>query len=296
MFKKSATELKLKQKLLKCKRTIQIATFNVRTLNRIGQLLELTASARDHNIDIIYIQEHRYIHSEDIKYHDTGNGWTLATASAWKNSFNATIEGVGMLIGPRALNSTEKIQLRMIVATFNDNPCTTIISCYNPTNVSEETDLIAFNNELFSLVRSIPKHNGLAIGGDMNAQIGKNVNHKFSLYNSSKRNGEHLTDFTLENRLTRLNTKFQKRKGKLGTYTYANNTKTQKDYVFINKKWNNTTLNCEAYSSFEGVSSDHRIVTAKIQLSLRRNTARTTTTVLYDWSLLNYRDVRDKYV
>ena len=37
VFEKSATELRLKQKLLKCKRTIQIATFNVRTLNRIGQ-------------------------------------------------------------------------------------------------------------------------------------------------------------------------------------------------------------------------------------------------------------------
>ena len=84
VFEKSATELK-QQKLLKGKHTIQIATFNVRTLNRIGQLPELTASAIDHNIDIICIQEHRYTHSEDIKYHDTGNGWTLATASAWKN-------------------------------------------------------------------------------------------------------------------------------------------------------------------------------------------------------------------
>ena len=54
-------------------------------------------------------------------------------------------------------------------------------------------------------------------------------------------------------------------------------------------------LNYEAYSSFEGVSSDHRIVTAKIQLSLRRNAARTTTTVHYDWSLVNNRGIRDKY-
>ena len=55
---KSGTVLKLKQKLLKCKSTIQVVTFNVKTLNRIGQLLELTASAIDHNIDIICIQEH----------------------------------------------------------------------------------------------------------------------------------------------------------------------------------------------------------------------------------------------
>ena len=54
VFAKSATELK--QKLLKCKQTIQIATFNVRTLNRIGQLSELTASAVEHKIDIICIQ------------------------------------------------------------------------------------------------------------------------------------------------------------------------------------------------------------------------------------------------
>ena len=72
----SATELK-QQKLLKCKQTIQIVTFNVRTLNRIGQLPVLTASAVEHKIDIICIQEHRYTLTKDIKYHETGNGLTL---------------------------------------------------------------------------------------------------------------------------------------------------------------------------------------------------------------------------
>ena len=42
------------------------------------------------------------------------------------------------------------------------------------------------------------------------------------------------------------------------------------------------------------MSSDHRIVTIKTQLSLRRNTARTTT-VHYDRSLLNNWVIRDKY-
>ena len=105
VFEKSATELKLKQKLLKCKTTIQIVTFNVRTLNRIGQLPELTASAIDHNIDIICKQEHRSLHSENMKYHNTGNGWTFVLASAWKNSVNAIVDGVCMFIGPRALKS-----------------------------------------------------------------------------------------------------------------------------------------------------------------------------------------------
>ena len=100
-----------------------------------------------------------------------------------------------MLIGPRALktlNIFEKIQPRMMAATFNGNPRATIIY-YSPTNVNEETELVAFNDELSSLVRSITKH-VFVIGGDMNAQIGKNGN-KYSLHNTSNRNGQHLTDF-----------------------------------------------------------------------------------------------------
>ena len=217
VFEKSATELK-QQKLLKCKQTIQIAAFNVRTLNRIGQLPELTASAVEHKIDIICIQEHRYTHTEDIKYHETGNGWTLATVSAWKKSVNVTVGGIGILIGPRALktlNSIERIQPRMLVVTFNGNPRATIISCYSPTNVSEETELVAFYDGLSSLIRSCPKHNMLVIGGDMNAQIGKNRNNKYSLHNTSNRNGQHLTDYMIENRLTCLNTNYQKKGGKI---------------------------------------------------------------------------------
>ena len=56
-------------------------------------------------------------------------------------------------------------------------------------------------------------------------------------------------------------------------------------------------MNCEAYSSFDSVFSNHRIVTAKIRLSLqKKNATRTATTKHYDWDLLNNRDIRDKYV
>ena len=71
-----------------------------------------------------------------------------------------------------------------------------MIICYCPTYASDEMDLDSFYNELFPLVRCIPKHNVLIIGRNMNAQIGKNVNNKFSLHNSSNKNREHLTDFS----------------------------------------------------------------------------------------------------
>ena len=129
-----------------------------------------------------------------------------------------------MLFSPCALklrNSIEKIQLRMMVASFNCNYCTTIISCYSPNNASKKTELIIFYNELSSLVRIIPKHNLHIIDRDMNAQIGKDENNKFSLHNLSNRNREYLTVFSYENRLTCLNTKSQKMEGKQWIYTYT---------------------------------------------------------------------------
>ena len=108
-----------------------------------------------------------------------------------------------------------------MVATFNGNPRATIISCYSPTNVSEETDLIAFYDEQPPLVRNSPKHSVLVIGGDMNAQIGKNENNKYSLHNTSNRNGQHLTDF----KINMPQYKLLKEGRKLWTYTYANNNK-----------------------------------------------------------------------
>ena len=89
--------------------------------------------------------------------------------------------------------------------------------------------------------------------------------------------------------------KLSKKEWKLWTNTYANDSKAQIDYVFINRKWKNSAMNCEAYSSFEGVYSDHRIVTGKVRLSLRENATRTPTTKHNDWALLKTRDIRDKY-
>ena len=60
---------------------------------------------------------------------------------------------------------------------------------------------------------------------------------------------------------------------KVDNYGHINHqTRPQLDYVLINKKWINSAKNGRAYNSFISVSSDHRIVTANIQLTLRANT------------------------
>ena len=97
MFEKSASKLKLEPKNI-----VDIVTFKIWTLNTVNQL-------HRHNIDVIYIQEHRYYLCQlEIKYHDTSTGWTFFLTSAWKNSINAIIDGVGMLLSPHALKSQKQ--------------------------------------------------------------------------------------------------------------------------------------------------------------------------------------------
>ena len=96
--------------------------------------------------------------------------------SEWKNSVNNVIGVVGILLSLlflKLLYNTQRIKLRMMSTLFNGNPGKIIVSCYSAINASDETDIITFYNELHSLVRHMPTHNILHIGGVINAHIGK---------------------------------------------------------------------------------------------------------------------------
>ena len=55
----------------------------------------------------------------------------------------------------------------------------------------------------------------------------------------------------------------------------------------MNNKWKSSVLNVEPYSSFTSIDSDHRIVTARIRLSLRAP-KQLPPKKRYDWKLLRY--------
>ena len=91
------------------------------------------------------------------------------------------------------------------------------------------------------------------------------------------------------------NVKFQKKSGKLWTYlSDMNGRKTQVDYILVNKKWKNSVHNVEAYNSFASIGSDHRLLTAKIRLSLRKSKT-PEREKSYDWSTLKNEDLQKLY-
>ena len=292
ILEKKATDslIRLKPKFLKRSSKICISTFNIRTIKGEYQSSELVASAIEHNIDIICIQEHRLYYTDFyIKYHTLNIGWSLVTSSSWKNNSNSSTGGVGLLLSQRAtasLISVEKISDRILIENFNGNPTTTVTFCYSPTNVSEESDVENFYHDLYAFTRSVPKHNVLIIAGDFNAHLGTDHNNKFSFHTEANRNGILMEQFLIENSLHCLNTNFQKKNGKLWTHTHPNGFKAQLDFIIVNKKWINSARNCEAYNTFEGVFYDHRIVSAILILSLRADKKATVNKKRYNWCIL----------
>ena len=121
-----------KPKFLKSSKNIHISTINIRTSFKSDrQSSKLVASTIEHDIDIICIQEHRLYHKDiDIKHNILNYGWTLVTASSWKNKSNSRNGGIGLLLSPSATKSlinVEKISPRIITANFNGNPITTVV-------------------------------------------------------------------------------------------------------------------------------------------------------------------------
>ena len=260
---------------------------NVRTIREQRCREELVSNFVEHNIDVLGIQEHRIFHEEPVRY-ETILGRTLITTSATKNSAGASIGGVGVVLNSHAkgaMSSVTSYSDRILIVNFCGNPATTIIVTYCPTNVAEEDITEAHYNNLRRAIESIPAHNMLMVIGDFNARLGKE-DARFTFHDETNKNGMYLMDLIMEKNLICGNTYFQKRKGKLWTFVSPGGNKYQLDYILVRKKWRNSLKNAEAYNTFASVGSDHRIVSARIKLSLRKSKT-IPGKKQHDWGLLS---------
>ena len=269
--------------LLRCRRPFNIATFNVNTARTEPRALELAHCFEKSGYDIMGIQEHRRVHDDPVVFNQI-EGQYLVTSSAWRNEAQASVGGVGLMLSPKARKALRKvtpITNRILVAEFDSNPVTTVIVIYAPTNVSPENVSEEFYEEFGGVIRDIPRHNFMFIVGDYNARLGPE-DALFTFHNETNRNGKLLVDMMMEHDLIAVNTQFRKKEGKMWTQEDRySGSKRQLDYILVRCKWRNSILNAEPYNSFCSVGSDHRVVGAKVRLSLR--VPKRAQQVRYDW-------------
>ncbi|XP_033637877.1 uncharacterized protein LOC117298668 [Asterias rubens] len=284
-------------RLMRSKKTILVSTFNVRTIREECRQEELVSCMIKQGIDIIGIQEHRIVHNDPLRFIKV-LGQSLITSSAWRNEAQAATGGVGLLVSQKAMKSLIGVQTvtnRILIAHFQGNPVTTAIVVYAPTNSSTLEGSEQFYLQLRTAVSSVPAHNFLMILGDLNARLGSDE-FQHSFHDLTNRNGVLLIEFMQEKQLIASNTMFRKSEGKYWTYLSPNHNKYQIDFILARKKWRNSVMNTEAYSTFSSVGSDHRIVTAKFRLSLRAPRRHQRMQIKYDWyALANNTALQEQY-
>lgn len=250
-----------------------MATLNCRSLSSTSSRAELNKLMNDYNIAIICIQEYRYVHNDeepDIVALDIGSN-TLFTSSSVRNSVGAAV-GIAVKTSLLPLvTSIQNVNDRIVTMVLKGNPKTQVISCYSPHNSRPITEVEDFYDNLNSLVKSIPDHTMLTLGGDFNAH----VEGLFSYHSASNTNGDYLLDFIHLNNLIIGNTSFQKPMKKLWTWRSPKGDLAQIDFCIYRKRWRNSIKDCQAFNSSHPVGSDHRIVSTKIRLSLRVTKAAT---------------------
>ena len=271
-----------------------MATMNVRSIRLQNQREELARNFQDKGICILGIVDHKIVHEDPVTFQQFDEA-TMITSSAWRNTSNATVGGVGLMLSKQATQALSEVvprNERIITAHFSGNPAISVIVHYSPTEGSDTAE--EHYNNLVTAISAVPKHNVLLVLGDCNAHLGEEAV-KHTYHKRTNSNGEHLLDLACEANLIITNTAFQKRKGKLWTFlSDMTGSKSQIDYILINKKWKNSVKNVEAYSSFASTGSDHRIVIARLKLSLRK--CKTPPRgKKYDWKVLNDNNLQDRY-
>ncbi|XP_033990665.1 craniofacial development protein 2-like [Trematomus bernacchii] len=270
--------------LMRCRRPFVMGTFNPCTVREEARLVELAHCAGERGVEILGIQEHRRVHTDDRIVYRRVERCTFITASAWRNEAQAATGGVGLMLGPLARKALRRVYHhtdRILIAEFSGNPVTTVIVVYSPTNVAPSEEVEKFYEDLATAVRDVPAHNFLAILGDFNARLGPEDT-PYPYHDSTNRNGAYLMALLMEHELLAANTTFRKRTGKRWTFQdRATGMLRQLDYILVRKKWRNSILNAEPYSTFSSVGSDHRMVSMRVRLSL--SVPKPSPKIRHDW-------------
>jgi len=116
---------------------------------------ELAWNMKKQCVEICGFQEHRQVHKmerrNDVNRYSAGLVYELYTASAWRNTVQAAIGGVGIVIGKvaqKALIGVDRILDRVVKASFQGNLAFTVIVVYAPCEYADSTDKTEFYNNL----------------------------------------------------------------------------------------------------------------------------------------------------
>ncbi|KAF0026067.1 hypothetical protein F2P81_020804 [Scophthalmus maximus] len=178
----------------------------------------------------------------------------------------------------RSLTSWEPINCRIITARFQTTHKRIklqVIQCYAPTNNANEESKDNFYNQLQQILKTRPARDIIVFMGDMNAKVGIN-NSGYHLVmgkqgiGTMNENGEIFADVCADNNMVIGGTLFPHKPTHKATWVSPDHiTENQIDHKCINRKFRRSLLDVPGKRG-EDAGSDNHLLTAKIQLKLKR--------------------------
>ena len=249
--------------------SMNIGTWNVRTLRSVGHWDILLAEARRFDIDILGLCETHLTTAETIINKDE---YTILLSS---RKDRMAREGVGLMISQavlQCLTSYEAVSPRILTATFRmKQGILHIIQVYAPTSDHSEENSDEFYDLLQACIQKIPKKESYIVQGDLNAKLG--TDHSawsptIGKYGLGKPNcrGEKLLEFCTLHSLAVCNTYFQHKESRRATWTSPGGRyRNQIDFIITQLGNLKSFQNCRSYCSSD-IGSDHNLVLAKVKL------------------------------
>jgi endonuclease/exonuclease/phosphatase family metal-dependent hydrolase len=254
------------------KKDLRIGTWNVRTLYRGGVLGELTAEMRRYKVDIMAIQETRWLGNETF---DNRTHTILHSGNTRRHEFRVAFvidqKVKNTIINFKPINERMCI-LRIKTRFFN----VSLLNIHAETEDKDEATKDAFYQQLEQEYDSIPSNDIKIVIGDLNAKIGRDptyqhITGRHSLHTECNDNGSRVIDFAASRNMVVSSTQFPRKEIYKWTWTspggrYHN----QIDHVLIEKRGASSIMNVRSYRG-ANCDSDHYMVVATYRSRIATN-------------------------
>ncbi|KAJ0970135.1 hypothetical protein J5N97_023012 [Dioscorea zingiberensis] len=242
---------------------IRIGSWNIGSLT--GKSMELVDTLKRRRIDIVCLQETRWIGNKAREIGNTGYKLWYCGGDKHRN-------GVGIIVEPKMKDKVVEVKrigdriihLKLVLGKETIN----IVSVYAPQVGLGEEDKVKFWEDLDGVVLGIPSEQELFIGGDLNGHVGRLSDgyeqvHGGYGYGNRNEEGKSILDFALAHDLVLTNTCFKKRESHLITFKNGGNC-SQIDFLVTRRRDKSICKDCKVIPG-EALTTQHRLVVLDVK-------------------------------
>jgi hypothetical protein len=249
------------------KKMLRVGTWNVRTLQRTGKLVNVIREMRTAKINILGLSEVRWKDGGDF----ISDGVRVIYAGGTENQ-----RGVAVLLDEdtaKCVISTEAHGDRILVVKLKGWPTDIVLlQIYMPTTSHDDEEVEVMYDSIDEIIKKVKGTDYLIIMGDWNAVVGEGKEGKcVGDYGLGKKNdrGERLIEFCKQQQMMVTNTWFKQEKRRRYTWKAPGDlTRYQLDYILVRERYRNSVKNSHAYPGADA-DTDHNLVAMSVFLTLK---------------------------